>query len=100
MVNKTQICATLTATSLQDAVAQMQQAAAAGADVAELRLDLLGGTFDAQNDLQQLLSAVSLPLIVACRPASLGCVLPCSSSAAADADGGRHADGALHACGD
>lgn len=77
MANKTQICASLTAASLQEAAEQMQQAAAAGADLAELRLDLLGSEFDANKDLQQLLTAGSLPLILACRPSSLGCALLC-----------------------
>lgn len=40
--------------------------------MAELRLDLLGGDVDPQNDLRQLLSGSSLPLIVSCIPISLG----------------------------
>lgn len=74
MANQTQICATLTATTVQDAHEQMRQAADSGANLAELRLDLFNESFSADKDLKQLLSSSSLPLLVACRPASLGCV--------------------------
>ena len=72
MAPKTQICASLNATNVKDAADQIRSAAAAGADVAELRLDLLGGDVDPQKDLRQLLSGSSLPLIVSCIPISLG----------------------------
>jgi Type I 3-dehydroquinase len=74
MAPKTQICASLTAANLNEAAEQLKCAAAAGADLAELRLDLLGRNFDPQKDLQQFKSASSLPLIVSCLPSSLGCV--------------------------
>jgi 3-dehydroquinate dehydratase len=72
MAPKTQICASLNATNVKDATDQMKSAAAAGADLAELRLDLLGSEFDPQKDLRQLTSDSSLPLTVSCLPTSLG----------------------------
>src|SRR6476659_7387138 len=75
MAPKTQICASLTATNLDEAAEQLQRAAAAGADLAELRLDLLGRDFNPQKGLQQLQSACGLPLIVSCLTTSLGCVV-------------------------
>lgn len=74
MAPKTQICASLNATNVKDAAEQMRVAAAAGADLAELRLDLLGKDVDPQKDLRQLISSSSLPLITSCLPTSLGYV--------------------------
>ena len=72
---RTQICASTHATNLQDALQQSKQAASDGADMLELRLDLLDASFDPDKDLQQLLTGSNLPVIAACRPASHGCAL-------------------------
>lgn len=68
ITQRTWICATLHATSVQEAVQQLKQAADDGADLVELRLDRLNLGANPQTDLEQLLAASTLPLIAACRP--------------------------------
>eukprot|EP00850_Spirogloea_muscicola_P012794 SM000084S23130 [mRNA] locus=s84:280069:283935:+ [translate_table: standard] len=61
------VCAALTAASVEAMAAGMEAAAAAGAGVAELRLDHIVG-FHAPTQLKALLDARCLPVIVTYRP--------------------------------
>jgi len=57
----------ITATTVQAALVELQEAEAAGADVVELRLDFLQG-FQPATDLPALLAGTKLPAIVTYRP--------------------------------
>ena len=57
----------ITATTVQAALVELQEAEAAGADVVELRLDFLQG-FQPGTDLPALLAGTKLPAIVTYRP--------------------------------
>ena len=63
------VCASVAAATVEEALALMAQAKREGADVAELRLDLLDAArFDAGRDLPALLAARPLPVVVTYRP--------------------------------
>lgn len=70
--HKTLICTAITATSLEDAISELEEASKAGADLAEIRLDYLH-KFSAENDLPRLLNSRNLPVIVTYRPRWEGC---------------------------
>jgi 3-dehydroquinate dehydratase/shikimate dehydrogenase len=61
------ICTSVTATTVEAFLAEIQEAVASGVDVVELRLDFLTD-FDAEQHLEQLMSACPLPYIVTYRP--------------------------------
>ena len=61
------VCVALAARDTAEALAAMRRAAASGADVVELRLDLMGSF-----DLEALLVDRPLPVIVTCRPERAG----------------------------
>ncbi len=54
------------------AVAELREAYSSGADIVELRLDYLQD-FEPEQDLESLLAASQLPVIVTCRPDWEGC---------------------------
>ena len=54
------------------AVAELREAYSSGADIVELRLDYLQDC-DPEQDLESLLAASQLPVIVTCRPDWEGC---------------------------
>ncbi|KXZ55471.1 hypothetical protein GPECTOR_2g1020 [Gonium pectorale] len=61
------ICTSVTATTVDAFLAEIQEAAASGVDIIELRLDFLTD-FDPEQHLQQLMSSCPLPYIVTYRP--------------------------------
>ncbi|GLC40828.1 hypothetical protein PLESTF_001042000 [Pleodorina starrii] len=61
------ICTSVTATTVDAFLAEIQEAAASGVDIIELRLDFLTD-FDPEQHLQQILAACPLPYIVTYRP--------------------------------
>jgi 3-dehydroquinate dehydratase/shikimate dehydrogenase len=63
----TYICTSVTADSVEGALAEIEEASAAGVDVIELRLDFLS-TFDPSSDLKRLMDACKVPYIVTYRP--------------------------------
>ncbi|KAI8473685.1 MAG: type I 3-dehydroquinase-domain-containing protein [Monoraphidium minutum] len=63
----TYICTSVTADTVAGALAEIGEAAAAGADVIELRLDFLK-EFDPSSDLKALMDACKVPYIVTYRP--------------------------------
>ena len=65
--NGTLLCTSLTAATVAGMLAEAQEAAAAGADIVELRLDYLEA-FAPENDLPALLEGCPLPAIVTFRP--------------------------------
>ncbi|KAG6552593.1 hypothetical protein Mapa_005793 [Marchantia paleacea] len=67
MAHRCLVCAPLVAKSVDDMVAKIGQAKAAGADLVELRVDHIQG-FNPQADLPTLLNARTLPAIVTYRP--------------------------------
>jgi hypothetical protein len=69
---RTQICTSVTADSVQGMLAEIEEATAAGVDVIELRLDFLA-EFNPETDLKALMDACSVPFIVTFRPSWEGC---------------------------
>ena len=63
----TYICSSVTADTVDGAVAEIAEAIAAGVDIVELRLDFLQ-QFDPQADLKRLMDACTVPYIVTFRP--------------------------------
>lgn len=63
----TLLCTSLTASTVDGMLAEEREAAAAGADIVELRIDFLAN-FDAERDLPRLIQGCSLPVIVTYRP--------------------------------
>lgn len=63
----TYICSSVTADTVEGAIAEIAEATAAGVDIVELRLDFLKA-FDPQNDLKRLMDACTTPYIVTFRP--------------------------------
>lgn len=61
------LCTSVTASTVEAALLDIEEANASGADVLELRLDFYTD-FDAQRHLRQLMSACKLPFIVTYRP--------------------------------
>ncbi|GIL79626.1 hypothetical protein Vretifemale_8933 [Volvox reticuliferus] len=61
------ICTSVTATTVETFLAEIQEAAASGVDIIELRLDFLTD-FDPEQHLQQILASCPLPYIVTYRP--------------------------------
>lgn len=64
---KSLICTSVTATTVEAFLAEIQEAAASGVDVIELRLDFLTD-FDPEQHLQRIMSSCPLPYIVTYRP--------------------------------
>ena len=64
---KTLLCSSVTASTVRQAVAETLQIAEAGADLVELRLDMLTD-FDAERHLKPLLETAQIPKIVTMRP--------------------------------
>lgn len=67
VAEKTLICTSITATSLDAFLQEIQEAQGTGVDVIELRLDFIK-EFEPLKDLEQLMAACSLPYIVTYRP--------------------------------
>lgn len=65
---KTLLCTSVTASTFDQAVTEIQQIAEAGADLIELRLDMLTD-FVVEQHLQQLLATTNVPKVVTMRPA-------------------------------
>ncbi|GFR49320.1 hypothetical protein Agub_g11346, partial [Astrephomene gubernaculifera] len=61
------ICTSVTATTVDAFLAEIQEAAASGVDIIELRLDFLTD-FDPEKHLQLIMSSCPLPYIVTYRP--------------------------------
>ncbi|EFJ45882.1 hypothetical protein VOLCADRAFT_82062 [Volvox carteri f. nagariensis] len=61
------ICTSVTATKVDEFIAEIQEAAASGVDIIELRLDFLTD-FDPEQHLQRITSSCPLPYIVTYRP--------------------------------
>ena len=66
--SKTLLCSSVTASTFQQALQDIEEIADAGADLIELRLDMLAD-FSAEEHLKQLLSTAQTPKIVTLRPA-------------------------------
>ena len=64
---KTLICSSVTASTFKQAIAETQQIAEAGADLIELRLDLLTD-FNVEQHLKPLLETTQTPKIATMRP--------------------------------
>lgn len=65
---KTLICTSITATTLESFLAEIEEARSTGVDVIELRLDFIEG-FDVMKDLERAMQACgSMPYIVTYRP--------------------------------
>lgn len=64
---KTLLCTSVTASTVEQAVMEIQQIAEAGADLIELRLDMLTD-FAVEEHLQQLLATTNVPKVVTMRP--------------------------------
>ena len=64
---KTLLCTSVTASTFDQAVTEIQQIAEAGADLIELRLDMLTD-FVVEQHLQQLLATTNVPKVVTMRP--------------------------------
>lgn len=65
--SSSQICTSVTATSVDAFLVEIQEAAASGVDIIELRLDFLTD-FDPEQHLQKIMAACPLPYIVTYRP--------------------------------
>ena len=65
---RTLLCSSVTASTFQQALQDIQEIADAGADLIELRVDMLTD-FNAEAHLKQLLSATQTSKIVTLRPA-------------------------------
>lgn len=63
----TLLCTSVTASTFEQAVMEIQQIAEAGADLIELRLDMLTD-FAVEEHLQQLLATTNVPKVVTMRP--------------------------------
>lgn len=63
----TYICSSVTADGVGGMLAEIEEAAAAGVDIIELRLDFLKA-FDPSADLKRLMDACKVPYIVTYRP--------------------------------
>ncbi|KAG2452420.1 hypothetical protein HYH02_002663 [Chlamydomonas schloesseri] len=61
------ICTSVTATTVETFLAEIQEAAASGVDIIELRLDFLTD-FDPEQHLEKILKSCPLPYIVTYRP--------------------------------
>ncbi|PNW80154.1 hypothetical protein CHLRE_08g380201v5 [Chlamydomonas reinhardtii] len=61
------ICTSVTATTVESFLAEIQEAAASGVDIIELRLDFLTD-FDPEQHLEKIIKACPLPYIVTYRP--------------------------------
>ena len=64
---RTQLCTSLVAPTIEGMLAEAQEAVANGADIVELRLDYLE-QFSPEEDLARLLQQCPLPAIVTYRP--------------------------------
>lgn len=64
---KTLLCTSVTAGSFAEAITEIEQIAEEGADLIELRLDMLTD-FSVERHLQQLLATSNVPKIVTMRP--------------------------------
>lgn len=64
---RTLLCTSLVATSVEGMLAEAQEAVANGADIVELRLDYLE-SFAPDTDLPRLISQCPLPAIATYRP--------------------------------
>lgn len=64
---KTLLCTSVTASSFEQALAEMHEISDAGADLIELRLDMLKD-FQVEKHLQRLLSTTQTPKLVTMRP--------------------------------
>ena len=64
---KTLLCTSVTASTFEQALVEIQQIAEAGADLIELRLDMLT-EFAVEEHLQQLLATTNVPKVVTMRP--------------------------------
>ena len=73
---ETLLCTSVTASTFEQAVAEIQQIAEAGADLIELRLDMLTD-FQVEQHLQQLLQTTDIPKVVTMRPVWEGSVPQC-----------------------
>lgn len=71
--NRTLLCTSLTAPTIQGMLQEAQEALTAQADIVELRLDYLD-QFDPETDLPLLLNQCPLPAIVTYRPSWEGYV--------------------------
>ena len=76
---RTMLCTSVTASTFDQAIAEIHQIAEAGADLIELRLDMLKG-FDTQKHLKQLINTTDTPKLVTVRPEWEGCGLSCWNS--------------------
>jgi hypothetical protein len=61
------ICTSVTATTVEAFIAEIQEAAASGVDIIELRLDFLTD-LDPELHLQRIISSCPLPYIITYRP--------------------------------
>lgn len=64
---KTLLCTSVTANTFSQAISEIQQIAEEGADLIELRLDMLTD-FNVEQHLQQLLATTNVPKVVTMRP--------------------------------
>ena len=64
---KTLLCTSVTASTFDEAIAEIHEIAEAGADIIELRLDTLTD-FNVEQHLQQLVRTTEVPKIVTLRP--------------------------------
>ena len=64
---KTLLCTSVTASTFAEAVNEIHQIAEEGADLIELRLDMLKD-FNVEHHLQQLLATTNVPKVVTMRP--------------------------------
>ena len=64
---KTLLCTSVTASTFEEAITEIKQIAEAGADLIELRLDMLTD-FVVEQHLQQLLATTNVPKVVTMRP--------------------------------
>ena len=69
--SKTLLCTSVTASSFAQAIEEIREVSAAGADLIELRLDMLTD-FDVEQHLQQLLNTTDTPKLVTMRPVQEG----------------------------
>lgn len=66
-VQRCQICTVVTANTVAGAIAEFREAFSTGADIVELRMDFLTD-LDPEIDIQRMLTASRLPVVVTCRP--------------------------------
>ena len=64
---KTLLCTSVTASTFEQALDEIRQISQAGADLIELRLDMLTD-FNAEKHLQQMLKETDTPKLVTMRP--------------------------------